>query len=133
MSANTDTIVPSFSARFSTPAIVFGSVAKASILSASGARPFTSASPSFSCSSPIAIENRCALPAAVSPIARAVPPTWDSTSFRMMRCAPSTSFVSTIVLMVAFCDSVNWMPIRDSADTPAIGSFSALPSCSAAD
>ena len=68
-------------------------------------------------------------PAKVSTAAAALPPNWVSSSPRMMPCAPATLPVSTMLLIMAFWSSVNCTPARPSAETPAMGSLSALPTC----
>ncbi len=51
----------------------------------------------------------------------------------MIFWAPIVSPDSTMAAICFFCASVNWTPTRDREPTPLMGSFSALPSCIAAD
>ena len=64
--------------------------------------------------------------------AAAVPPTCDSTSFKISFCAPNTSPEATRVLICSFCCSVKLIPARRNAVIPFSGSLNALPSCIAA-
>ena len=66
-------------------------------------------------------------------VASAVPPTWVSIALRMRSWASSVRFVSTRVLIFSFSCAVNETPDFASAAMPLIGSWSALPSCTAFD
>lgn len=56
-----------------------------------------------------------------------------SSSSNIIVCASASWFVSTKALIVAFWSSENCIPLLDSADRFATGSFSALPNCILAD
>ena len=64
-------------------------------------------------------------------VASAVPPTWVSSAFRIMSCASRSLPEVVSSLILAFSVSVNVTPDFASAVIPLIGSFSALPSCTA--
>ena len=66
-----------------------------------------------------------------SAIALAAPPNCPSSSARITPWAPAMLPMSSIVLMVFFCASVNPTPTSASAAAPLIGSLRAFPICTA--
>ena len=64
-------------------------------------------------------------------VATAVPWTCCSTALRIISCASSILFDSTSVRIFCFSTSLKVMPERARAVTPFMGSWSALPSCTA--
>ena len=71
-------------------------------------------------------------PAYVSTAAAALPPNWVFSSAIIISWAPATFPASTMALIIASWSAVNCTPLRLSADKPAMGSLSALPTCIAA-
>ena len=63
-----------------------------------------------------------------SAAASATPPTWPSTSPRMIFCADRMSLLAIAALTCSFCASVKVTPARPRAAIPLTGSFRALPS-----
>jgi len=96
-------------------------------------RRFSDPGPDNSNRSPKAFCNDASAPPSVSRAASADPPNCFSNSARITVCAPIISLAATISLTISFCASVKVIPDRPSAVIPKTGSFSALPTCSAAE
>jgi hypothetical protein len=80
---------------------------------------------------PHALESPCNAPPSVSRAAAAEPPICVSSSLRMIRCASAARPDATKLLTRSVCDADNCTPARRRAPIPAMGSFSAFPSCRA--